>query len=94
MFSVRNVLKSSLIGIALLAATATPTLAAEPGPAAAAADFVLARPVGFLGTVAGAGLWVVTSPFTLINGTEKGTFEVLVKTPADYAFERPLGEGF
>ena len=39
-------------------------------------------------------MWVVTSPFTLINGTEKGTFEVLVKTPADYAFERPLGEGF
>ena len=93
MFNVRNVLKSSLIGIGLLAASAMPALAEEPGPVAATADVVLARPVGFIGTVAGAGLWVVTSPFTFINGTEKESFEVLVETPADYTFERPLGEG-
>lgn len=92
MFSLRNTLKSSLIGISLLAASATPALAVEPGPAAA--DIILGRPIGFVVSIAGAGLWLATSPFTLINGTAKENFDVLVQKPADYTFKRPLGEGF
>ncbi len=91
MFSVSKSLKSSLIGISLLAATATPALAADP--AAATADVLVVRPITFLGTVSGAGFWLVTSPFTFINGTAADSYDQLVKTPADYTFRRPLGEG-
>ena len=91
MFSVSKSLKSSLIGLSLLAATATPALAANP--AAATTDVLVVRPITFLGTVAGAGFWLATSPFTFINGTAAENFDLLVKTPADYTFKRPLGEG-
>ena len=91
MFSVSKSLKSSLIGISLLAATATPALAVNP--AAATADVLVVRPITFIGTVVGAGFWLATSPFTFINGTAAENFDLLVKTPADYTFKRPLGEG-
>ena len=91
MFSVSKSLKSSLIGISMLAATATPALAADP--AAATADVLVVRPITFLGTVFGVGFWLATSPFTFINGTAADNFDLLVQTPADYTFKRPLGEG-
>jgi len=91
MQSMRKILKSSLAGAALLAATATPALAANP--VAAAADVLVVRPISFVGTVAGAGLWAVTSPFTFINGTAAENYDLLVKTPGEYTFKRPLGEG-
>ncbi len=91
MQSMSKFVKSSLVGATLLAASATPALAANP--VAATADLLVVRPIGFVGTVAGAGFWLVTSPFTLINGTATENYELLVKTPADYTFDRPLGEG-
>ncbi len=91
MSSVSKIFKSSLVGISLLAATATPTLAIEP--ASATADILLARPIGLVGTVAGAGFWFATSPFTLINGTAEESYALLVQTPLDYTFKRPLGDG-
>jgi len=91
MHSMRKILKSSLVGATLLAATATPALAVNP--AAAITDVLVVRPIGVLGTVAGAGFWLVTSPFTFINRTAADNYDLLVKTPADYTFKRPLGEG-
>lgn len=91
MQSMSKILKSSLVGAAFLATAATPALAANP--VAATADVIVVRPISFLGTVAGAGLWLVTSPFTFINGTAAENYDLLVKTPADYTFTRPLGEG-
>lgn len=96
MYSLKKSLKSSLVGASMLAAATTPALAADPvspvSPASAAADILLARPASFLGTVAGTSFWVITSPITFINGTASDTYEVLVKTPAEYTFKRPLGE--
>jgi hypothetical protein len=86
-----KILKSCLVGATLLVAAATPALAANP--VAATADIIVVRPISFLGTVAGAGLWLVTSPFTFINGTAAENHDLLVKTPADDTFKRPLGEG-
>jgi hypothetical protein len=43
--------------------------------------------------VAGSGLWALTSPFTFINGTAGENYDLLVKTPGEYTFKRPLGEG-
>ncbi len=91
MYSMSKILKSSLVGATLLAATATPALAVNP--AAATVDVLVVRPISFVATVAGAGFWVVTSPFTFINGTASDSYDQLVKTPADYTFRRPLGEG-
>ena len=91
MQSMSKILKTSLVGATLLAAATTPALAANP--VAATADIIVARPISFLGTVAGAGVWLVTSPFTFVNGAAAENFDLLVKTPADYTFKRPLGEG-
>ncbi len=91
MRSMSKILKSSLVGATLLVAAATPALAANP--VAATADIIVVRPISFLGTVAGAGLWLVTSPFTFVNGTAAENYDLLVKTPADDTFKRPLGEG-
>lgn len=62
-------------------------------PVAATVDVLVVRPISFLGTVAGAGLWTITSPFTFINGTAAENYDLLVKTPGEYTFTRPLGEG-
>ena len=86
-----KILKSSLVGATLLAATATPALAVNP--VAATADIIVVRPISVLGIVAGAGLRLVTSPLTFINGTAAENYDLLAKTPADYTFKRPLGEG-
>ena len=91
MHSMSKILKSSLVGATLLAAAATPALAANP--AEATVDVLVVRSISFVGTVAGAGFWLVTSPFTFINGTASENYDLLVKTPADYTFKRPLGEG-
>ena len=91
MHSISKILKSTLASATLLAATATPALAANP--AAAAVDVLVVRPISFVGTVAGAGLWALTSPFTFINGTAGENYDLLVKTPGEYTFTRPLGEG-
>ena len=91
MQSMSKILKSSLVGATLLAAATTPALAANP--VAATADIIVVRPISFLGTVAGAGVWLVTSPFTFTNGTAAENYDLLVKTPADYTFKRPPGEG-
>ena len=91
MHSMGKILKSSLVGATLLAAAATPALAANP--VAATVDVLVVRPISFLGTVTGAGLWAVTSPFTFINGTAAENYDLLVKTPGEYTFTRPLGEG-
>lgn len=93
MHSMGRILKSSLAGATLLATAATPALAADPvSPVSVATDIFLARPASLLGTVAGAGFWIVTSPITFLNGNASDTYDLLVQTPADYTFKRPLGE--
>jgi hypothetical protein len=88
-----RILKFSLAGATLLATAATPALAVDPvSPMSVAADIFLARPASFLGTVAGTGFWIVTSPITFLNGNASDTYDLLVQTPADYTFKRPLGE--
>ena len=86
MHSMSKILKFTLVGATLLAATATPALAANP--AAATADVLVVRSISFVGTVAGTGLWVVTSPFTFISGTAPESYDLLVKAPGEYTFTR------
>ena len=57
-----------------------------------AADLLLVRPVGFLGTLFGSAVFIVGIPFSAVGGNTGETFQKLVKEPAVYTFVRPLGD--
>jgi hypothetical protein len=60
-------------------------------------DVVLFRPVGLITTVAGAGLFVVISPFTALASIShphdafKKAANLLVIPPGKFTFDRPFG---
>jgi hypothetical protein len=53
-------------------------------------DLVLIRPAAAVAGVAGAGLYVVTLPFTLPTGSTSETAKFFVEEPFDFAFKRPF----
>jgi hypothetical protein len=56
------------------------------------ADALVARPLGLVGTVFGAVVWVVSLPFTLPSGSSAKAAKELVAKPAEFTFKRPLGQ--
>jgi len=54
-------------------------------------DLVIARPLLIAGTVLGAGLFVITLPFTAPVGATQKSAKALVVEPARSAFVRCLG---
>jgi len=62
-----------------------------PNAFAMVADLVIARPLLIAGTVLGAGLFVVTLPFTAPVGATKHSAKSFVVEPARAAFVRCLG---
>ncbi|MEE3319532.1 MAG: hypothetical protein VX258_02480 [Pseudomonadota bacterium] len=93
----RPVLASVLASTLMLTAMAPMTAFAgsssqdRPGEMAMIADSLIARPVLFASTVVGAGLWLVTSPFSLLGGNVGEAGEVLVLNPGKNTFVRCLG---
>ena len=65
---------------------------AKTDPAAMTMDLVLARPGGFLATLAGTAVFVVSLPFSALGGNTNEAWDSLVVTPAVYTFKRPLGD--
>ncbi len=63
----------------------------DPGGAAMVADLVIVRPLTFVVSLAGAAIWVVALPFTLLGGNTGEAGDVLVVDPLCYTFVRPLG---
>ncbi len=63
----------------------------SPDPAAMTLDIVLARPGGFIATLLGTAVFVVSSPFAALGGNAGESWDALVVTPASYTFQRPLG---
>jgi hypothetical protein len=55
-------------------------------------DFILLRPLGFAATVIGAGVFVVSLPFSLIGRNTNEAAEKLVVEPFLFTFDRPLGD--
>ena len=55
-------------------------------------DALFMRPVMLAGTVIGAAVFIVTSPFSALGGNLGDSAETLVMEPAQYTFVRPLGE--
>jgi hypothetical protein len=63
-----------------------------PSSGAIAADIVLLRPLGLVGTVLGTALFVAGLPFEAMSGDISGPAKRLVGQPAKFTFTRPLGE--
>jgi hypothetical protein len=58
----------------------------------ATTDLFVFRPVTLASTIAGGALWLVGLPFTLPTKSQGKAFNVMVKTPYQWTFERPLAE--
>jgi hypothetical protein len=55
-------------------------------------DLVACRPAGIVATVLGSAFWLVSWPFSALGGNTDQATEELVKKPARFTFQRPLGE--
>lgn len=89
-------LRTFLVVLALATAPAVSVadvgMGESPSAAAMGFDVLLVRPLGLVSTVAGAGLFVVSLPFSVL-GMNTGEAAVrLVGEPAKFTFVRPLGE--
>jgi len=56
------------------------------------ADFLILRPVGIIGLVAGYTFFVLSSPFSALGGNIGTAWNQMVVAPAKFTFERPLGD--
>lgn len=65
---------------------------AKPSAAAIAADLIVLRPIGLIGTVLGTCGFVVTLPVTIPLKKVDSIGQDLVIAPFHYTFERPLGK--
>jgi hypothetical protein len=57
-----------------------------------AADALLLRPTGFLATILGSAVFIVSLPLSLLGKNHKEAFDEMVKKPAECTFVRPLGD--
>jgi len=64
----------------------------EPTGAEMALDVVFARPLGLVGTAAGAALWVLALPFTIPSMGPGRAAEQMIAKPMEFTFKRPLGQ--
>lgn len=55
-------------------------------------DALVVRPVSMVMTVAGLGLFIVSSPFSTLGGNFREAWNTLVIYPAKFTFARPLGD--
>ena len=56
------------------------------------ADALIVRPLGIIATLLGAGLFVISLPFSALGKNVKEAGDKLVVAPAKFTFTRPLGE--
>ena len=66
--------------------------AGTPSAAAMGVDMVLVRPVSLVATALGAGLFVVSLPFSLLGMNVDDAGRRLIVEPGKYTFVRPLGD--
>ena len=56
------------------------------------ADAVLVRPLGLVAIILGAGIFVISLPFSLLGRNVGEAGSKLVVAPAEFTFVRPLGD--
>ena len=59
---------------------------------AATLDVLVLRPIGFIASACGLGFFAVSAPFVAPSRDFATSWEIFVEGPAEYTFERPLGE--
>ena len=64
----------------------------KPSAAAIAADLIVLRPVGLIGTILGACGFIIALPVTVPTKKVDSIGQDLVIAPFHYTFERPLGK--
>jgi hypothetical protein len=100
----RGRLGASLVAVALMTAPPAPLHAEDPGGSALRHtrpvtpsveemifDGIVARPLGLVSTVIGAGLFVITLPFSAGGGNVDQARERFIDEPVWYTFRRCLG---
>ena len=55
-------------------------------------DTLLLRPVGFVSSIIGSAVFVVSLPFSLLGKNHEEAFDEMVEKPVKYTFVRPLGD--
>lgn len=97
----KNARLVAALGAALVVGCSTVPVTAQQSPDSTvfgdrgsdmAADLLLVRPLGLVGTVIGAGLFVVALPFTIPSGSVGDAAHEMVARPFEYTFSRPLGD--
>jgi hypothetical protein len=88
----RKALAVLFSGALIFATSAQAESSDSPDPAAAAADAVIARPLGFAATIVGSVIFVVSLPIAATSRSIDSTARALVLKPAEFTFTRPLGE--
>ena len=56
------------------------------------ADALIVRPLGIVATILGAGLFLISLPFSALGKNVSEAGQKLVVAPAKFTFTRPLGE--
>jgi len=99
--------RSAALLVALLLLAAAPVRGEEPGAEASAGnaqqmteeqvlaiafDVLLLRPMGFLQTMIGVAVTPIAWLLAIPGGLENDVIELLVTSPAEHTFLRPLGE--
>ena len=97
MRSLKQTLKSATLALAVAASAAAPAIAnaenvtERPSGMEMAVDAVVIRPVMLVATVLGAGIFVVSLPFSALGGNVGEAGKTLVVTPFKGTFLRCLG---
>ena len=95
---VKRIMLATLIASLVITPFATPALAQDyfekedPSGASMLFDTIMVRPIGIIATAVGAVFYVVSLPFSALGDNVGEAGEKLIKEPARYTFQRPLGE--
>ena len=97
MTKVKAMMRKSLVALAMTVWASAPgfanaaSLVDRPSGLAMTADVVLARPLLFVTTLVGTGLFVASLPFSAVGGNVGEAGTTLVATPFKATFMRCLG---
>lgn len=90
--------KTAVIGLLALMLSAGPVLAydqeqvvREPNGGEMFVDTVVARPLGLFSMVIGTAAFIISLPFTLPSHSADSAAKMLVSSPTQFTFKRPLG---
>lgn len=97
MRSIKNTFRSVMVALSVAlfasmpAITQAQNVTGRPSGMEMTADAILVRPLSLVATVLGAGIFVVTLPFSALGGNAGEAANTLVGTPFKSTFTRCLG---